>query len=116
MLPNWTGCVHCSDRNKVSIPQLVDEETPVDHHFLHSQWFTDRYSHCKETSLRRNSAVENIKRKGMRQVDDFTQHLRKNVNSLLQQQHVSLPIVCASASKQEMNGRQESVLQQQQPG
>lgn len=35
MLPNWTGCVHCSDRNKVSIPQLVDEETPVDHHFFY---------------------------------------------------------------------------------
>lgn len=52
----------------------------------------------------------------MKQGDDFTQHLRKNVNSLLQQQHVSLPIVCASASKQEMNGRQESALQQQLPG
>lgn len=36
-LPNWIGCVRCSDRIKASIPQLRDEGSPADH---------------KETSLR----------------------------------------------------------------
>lgn len=30
-LPNWIGCVHCSDRIKASIPQLRDEGSPADH-------------------------------------------------------------------------------------
>lgn len=33
-LPNWIGCVHCSDGIRASVHQRRDERSPVDNHFL----------------------------------------------------------------------------------